>query len=198
MTEHHYEVGSGRPEGESRVSRWKRTCAGVGVKCASESRSSGGSWQGSCSPSQQHSKGSSKQASTFRRLAVGGSGTTFTDTTRLAQPERGASTAKRSLRHTERGPIAAWPGWTSGVVSESPSKPATPTPYPVKYPIHCFSLSKLASPAYVVSGRTSTSEEERARQIQEEVSISCLSLSKDASSGHVVSGRTRMSEEERA
>lgn len=52
--------------------------------------------------SQQHSTGS-KQASTFR-LAVGGSGTTFTDTRARERGQRRAKKRLRHTEHTERGP----------------------------------------------------------------------------------------------
>jgi hypothetical protein len=80
--------------------------AGVVVKCVSESQSGGRTLllKGRKSVSQAVKSAASKQAR-LGWLAVGGSGTTFTDT---GARERGQHRAKESLRHTERG-LSAWP-----------------------------------------------------------------------------------------
>lgn len=88
--------------------------------------------------------------------------------------------------------FAAWPGWTSAVVSERPIQ-ADNTDI-----ISCLSLSKDASLCYAVSGRTTTSQEEWASKIQEEASVSCLSLAKDDPIRDGASCRTKMIEEEQA
>jgi len=108
-------VLAGRSERESRVSRWKWkwTCVGVKVKYVSESevKVEVEVEEGSCS--QQHRQTASKQARF--ELAVGGSGTTFTDASQREREGPPAQREKRSLRHTEQGAsgdggFAAWPG----------------------------------------------------------------------------------------